>query len=92
LQHKALTFFGRLRIHVQSEREPILRDATLYLLLHNEALVRAASDFAQGNVTSEQLTDAVSSALERTVRKYAVTASDVSALLEKHSVAAFSKY
>lgn len=92
MQRKALTFFGRLRIHVQSESEPTLRDATLYLLLANEALVRATADFAQGKVTSDQLADAVSNALGSTRQKYAVSASDVSALLQKHSAAAFSKY
>lgn len=92
MQHKALTFFGRLRIHIQGEREPQLRAAALYLLLNNPVLVRAAAEFAQGRVTSDQLNDAVSKALGSAGKKFAVSAKDVSALLEKHSAAAFSKY
>lgn len=92
LKHKTLTFFGRLRLHVQGEQEPALRAATLYLLLDNEALVRTAAEFAQGSATSDQLTIAVSNALGTAGRKFAVSASDISTLLEKHSAAAFSKY
>lgn len=69
-----------------------MRAAALYLLLDNEALVRTSAEFAQGSRTSDQLTDAVSKALETAGKKFAVSASDVSALLEKHSAAAFSKY
>ena len=92
MKHKTLTFFGRLRLHVQAEQEPTLRAAALYLLLDNEALVRASAEFAQGSVTSDQLTEAVSNAIGSAGKKFAVTANDISALLEKHSAAAFSKY
>lgn len=69
-----------------------MRAAALYLLMDNEALVRTTAEFARGSVTFDQLTDAVSKALGAAGKKFAVSASDVSALLEKHSTAAFSKY
>ncbi|WP_395745115.1 hypothetical protein [Prosthecobacter sp.] len=79
-------------MHIQAEEEPILRAAALYLLLDNEALVRASAEFAQGSVTSDQLTEAGSNAMRTAGKKFAVTANDISALLEKNSAAAFSKY
>lgn len=92
MKHKTLTFFGRLRLHVQGEQEPTLRAAALYLLLDNEALVRASAEFAQGSRTSDQLTEAVSNAMGIAGKKFSVNANDISTLLEKHSAAAFSKY
>ncbi len=69
-----------------------MRAAALYLLLDSPALVRAVSEFAEGNLAPAQLTDAVSQNWGAVGRKFSVSVEDVCALLQRHAVAAFAKY
>lgn len=79
------TFLGRLRTAVQDQAEPPLRTATLYLLLQDQSLVRTVAEYARGTLTAEQLLNAVIQAMSLSPKKFPVSGTDITVLLQKHA-------